>query len=73
MLFLSEPPLFGFTSSIQPYIKTHIENTYYLALVKVVVTTNVIRLKAPEIRNMVIKRLEALPISCEYSGLVSSP
>jgi hypothetical protein len=73
MPFLSEPPLFGFTSSIQPYIETHTENTYYLALVKVVVATNITRLKAPEIGNMVAKRLEALPISCEYSGLVSSP
>jgi hypothetical protein len=75
MPFLSEPPSFSFTSSIQPFynMETYTENTYYLVLVIVVVTANVTRLKAPKIKNMVVKRLEVLPISCEYSGLVYSP
>jgi hypothetical protein len=75
MPFLSEPPLFDFTSSIQSYynIETYTENIYYLVLVKVVVAANAIRLSAPKIKNMVTKRLEVLFINCEYSGIVYSP
>ena len=54
-------------------METHTENTYHLALVEVVVAANVIRLSAPEIKNMVAKRLEVLPTSCEYLGIVYSP
>jgi len=54
-------------------METHTENTYYLASVEVVVAANVTRLSAPEIKNTVAKRLEVLPTSCEYSGIVYSP
>jgi hypothetical protein len=54
-------------------METHTENTSHLALVTVIVATNVTPLSALEIENMVAKRLEVLPTSCEYSGIVYSP
>jgi hypothetical protein len=54
-------------------METHTENIYHLASVTVVVAANITPLEAPEIENMVAKRLEVLPTSCEYSGLVYSP
>jgi hypothetical protein len=39
-------------------METHTENTHYLASVKVVVAANVTPLEAPEIKNIVARRLE---------------
>jgi hypothetical protein len=47
-------------------METYMKNTHYLV-------SNVTPLEAPEIKDMVARRLEVLLTSCEYPGLVYSP
>lgn len=54
-------------------MKTHKENKHELMLVNVGVPAKVKKWEASEIANTINKRLEVLPISCEYLGLVYSP